>query len=108
MIPDFPTLVQTHLFWGRDRAVTIGRIAEDMDASRRSVEQAIEQLRRDGSPICTGSPGVWLSVDSRELYRNADALRSRGIKVLIGARALRATARRFERVQQTTLFGEVA
>ena len=104
MTPDWPTLVATHLFWGRDRAVTIGQIAEDMDASRRSVEQAIEQLRLEGRPICTGSPGVWLSTDSRELYEHAERLRSRAIHVLLGARALRRTARGHERVQQTTIW----
>jgi biotin operon repressor len=104
--PDFPSLVATHLFWGKP--VTISQIAEDMKVSRRQVEHAIEQLRLDGTPICTGSPGVWLSQSAPELYAHAERLRSRAIHVLLGARALRATARRHERVQQTTLFGDAA
>ena len=101
MIPDFPSLVATHLFYGSDRAISISQIAEDMRVSRRAVEQAIEVLRREyGTPICTGSPGVWLTTDSAELYAHAERLRSRAIRVLIGARALRATARRHEKQKQ--------
>jgi biotin operon repressor len=75
MTPDFPSLVATLLFWGKP--VTISQIAEDMNVSRRSVEHAIEQLRLEGTPICTGSAGVWLSVDTIELMRHAESHRSR-------------------------------
>jgi predicted DNA-binding transcriptional regulator YafY len=102
MTPDFPSLVATHLFWGKP--VTISQIAEDMKVSRRQVEKAIEQLRLEGSPVCTGSPGVWLSTDARELYAHADALHVRAARIHKGAEALRATARRHERVQQTTIW----
>lgn len=102
MTPDFPSLVATHLFWGKP--ITISQIAEDMKVSRRQVEKAIEQLRLEGTPICSGTEGLWLSLDAQELYEQAERLRSRAIHVLLGARSLRATARRFERVQQTELW----
>jgi biotin operon repressor len=103
VIPDLSSLVQVNLRYGRDRARTLGELAEDMGISRRLVEKAIESMRLDGVPVCTGSEGAWLSVDSRELYAHAAALRSRAIHVLLGARALRRTARRHEKVAQTEL-----
>lgn len=103
MVPDFPSLVATHLWWGRDRAVTISQIAEDMEVSRRAVEQAIETLRLTGSPIISCAQGIYLSTDAQELDAAVDALRRRAIHQLVGARALRATARRFAKVQQTEL-----
>ena len=104
MIPDMPSLVQVNLRYGRDRARKLGELAEDMGVPRRVIEQSIESLRKDGVPIVTGSDGVWLSTDSRELADAAERLRSRALHILLGARALRRTARRFERVQQTELF----
>jgi biotin operon repressor len=106
--PPWPDLLRTRLFYGRDRAVTIGTLTEQLGVSRRIVERAVEELRLSGAPICSGTQGLWLSTDARELYAHAARLRSRAIHVLLGARALRATARRHERVQQTTLFGDAA
>jgi biotin operon repressor len=102
--PAWSDLLRTRLFYGRDRAVTIGTLTEQLGCSRRIVERAVEELRLSGAPICSGTDGVWLSTDARELYEQAERLRSRAIHVLLGARALRQTARRHERVQQTSLW----
>lgn len=101
--PPWADLVRTRLVYGRDRARTIGDIAEQLGTSRRTIEAAVETLRREGAPICTGSDGVYLSTDARELREHAERLRSRAIHVLLGARALRTTARRFEKHQQTMI-----
>lgn len=106
MIPDFASLVQVHLSWGRP--VTIGTLQEQMGVSRRMVEKAIEQLRLEGVPVCSGSAGVWLSTSAPELYAHAAFLHARAARIHEGANALEATARRHERVQQTTLFGDAA
>lgn len=106
--PDWPDLIRTRLMWGRDRARTIGSLQEQLRCTRRTVERAIEQSRLEGFPVCTGPEGVWLTTDAAELRAHADRLRQRAITQLLGARALRATARRHERVQQTTLFGDAA
>jgi biotin operon repressor len=102
MTPDFPSLVATHLFWGKP--VTISEIAEDLKVSRRQVEHAIEQLRREGVPIITGSLGVHLTTSPEELRQAYRALRRRYIHQAIGARVLLETAKRFERAQQTTIW----
>jgi hypothetical protein len=47
---------------------------------------------------------LWLTTDAAELRAHADRLRSRAIHQLLGARALRATARRHEKVQQQELW----
>jgi len=90
--------------WGRDRARTIGSLQEQLRCTRRSVERAVEELRLSGAPICSGTEGLWLTTDAAELRAHADRLRSRAIHQLLGARALRATARRHEKVQQQELW----
>jgi Mn-dependent DtxR family transcriptional regulator len=102
---DFASLLHSRLFFGRDGAVTIGQLAESLNVPRRQVEQAVEQLRRDGKGIITGSFGVYLSLDPRECERAAEALRRRAITILLGARALRRTARRMGAMRQMELFG---
>jgi len=104
LVPDMPSLVQVNLRYGRDAARTIGDIAEDMGISRRAVEKAVESMRLAGVPVVTGSDGAWLSVDPQELADAAERLRSRALHILLGARALRATARRHAKVQQLGLF----
>jgi biotin operon repressor len=104
MIPDLVSLVQTRLNWGRDRAVTIGELAETMNLSRRAIEKAIETLRATGAPVCSGTDGIWLTTDAGELERQVEALRRRAIHQLIGARALRLTARRYRKQVQTQLW----
>jgi Mn-dependent DtxR family transcriptional regulator len=102
-VPDWPTLVAGRLLHGRDRARTIGELAESMGVPRRTVEKAIEQLRADGRPIVTGSEGVWLTDSADELRAAYRALRRRYITQAIGARVLLATARRYEKVRQLEL-----
>lgn len=108
MIPDWPTLVHTHLAWGADRAVTIGQIAEDMNVSRRVIEKAVEELRANGAPICSGSQGVWLTTSESELVEQYRALRRRYIRQAVNARHLLRTAKRFAKVKQTTLWTDAA
>ena len=79
---------------GRDRAESIGHIAERLDWPRRVVEQAITDLRLAGKPICSGSEGVWVSSSPREVADQAHRLRERAIHQLLTARALRRTAER--------------
>src|SRR5436309_11129410 len=81
-------LIYVHLFWGADKAVTIGELAEGLNMSRRTVEAAVEALRRSGAPICTGSRGVWLSQDAEELLANYRALRARALRQLANLRGL--------------------
>jgi biotin operon repressor len=72
-----------------DDPQTIGDLAESMQAPRRAIEKAVEELRRRGEPIVTGPWGICL-----DNYRR---LRARYIHQAIGARELLRTARRFER-----------
>ena len=94
-----PERLFANLFWGEDRARSIGDIAEAHGCSRRMVEKAAEQLRADGSPICSGRSGLWLSDDPVELRHQYRALRSRAIGQMVNARRLLRTARAFERQQ---------
>jgi len=104
---DLPTsdLIYVHLFWGADKAVTIGELADSLALPRRSVEGAIQALRRSGAPICTGSRGGWLSQDPEELLANYRALRARALRQLANLRGLQRTARSISSLKggQTTL-----
>lgn len=79
---------------GRDHAITYGELAERLNIPRRSVEEAIRQMRLSGYPIITGSEGVWLSDDADEVFAAAQALSRRLVTQYRTVRAIRATARR--------------
>ena len=100
--------IYVHLFWGREKAVTIGQLAEGLLMPRRSVEAAIEELRRSGAPIVTGRTGVWLTQDPKELMDSYRRLRSRALHQLANLRAMQRTARAMAGTRQETLWGDAA
>ena len=97
---DFPSLLHVHLGWGRDRARTIGDLAESLGVSRRVVEKGVESLRASGTPICSGSDGIWLTTSEAELVEQYRALRRRYLRQAVNARHLLRTAKRYAKVQQ--------
>lgn len=103
-VPWWPSLVAVNLRYGRDKARTIGEIAEDMGISRRTVEKAVEQMRLEGAPVISGSEGIWLTDSAEELRDAYRRLRARYIHQAIGARALLRTAQRYEKHRQTELW----
>jgi len=104
--PPWADLVRVRLMYGRDRPRTLSALAEQLGTSRRIVEKAVEELALSGVPIVTGAEGAYLTQDPAELEQAALALRSRALTIMRRARALRLTARRHERVQQTTIWTE--
>jgi len=100
-LPDMASLVYTQLEWGRPR--TLGDLAESMQVSRRVVEKAVETLRATGHPVCSGSAGIWLTTSEAELVDQYRALRRRYVHQAVNARHLLRTAKRYAKVQQTTL-----
>ena len=98
-----PAILYRYLSWGRDRAVTIGEIAEVANCPRRLVEKAVEALRADGAPLCSGPDGIYLSDDADELLSQYRALRRRAIGQLVNARRLRRTAEAFRKQGQMRL-----
>lgn len=104
--PPLADLVYARLPFGRDRAVPLSAVAEQMGVSRRAVEEAVQSLRHGGKPIASGSEGVWVTHDPAELWETFRSLRHRIAAQSATAWALRKTARAYERndYQQTELF----
>jgi biotin operon repressor len=105
-VTDFPLadVVYARLFWGKP--LTIGELAEDLAVPRRMVEASIEELRRRGAPVCSGSAGIWLSQDPDELLDQYRRLRRRALTQLWNIRRLRQTAGAMRGFRQETLWDE--
>lgn len=93
-------LVYVSLHVGRDAAVTLSDIAERLNLSRRAVEAAVEALRRGGTPVCSGSEGIWLTDSPDELIDQYRRLRRRALTQLRNLRAMQRTAARMRGFEQ--------
>lgn len=96
--------LRLYLGWGKKQAHTIGLLAQMTNLSRRETEAAVEALRMDGVPVCTGNAGVWLSGDQAELRGQIEARTSRAKTILRGNRGLKQAIAALERVEQLPLF----
>jgi len=82
---------------------SIGELAESLNLPRRTVEQAIEQARADGLPVCSDGRGVWLG-DAVDVERTLASLRGRLISQYQTYLALRRTLRAMRAGQQMELW----
>lgn len=89
--------VRAALGWGVAAAQTYEALSARLGLPRREIEGAVEQLRRDGAPVCTGSRGVWLTTDANELREQYRRLRRRAIHQLANLRRMLRTAESLER-----------
>lgn len=98
-------LVYVWLNRGRDNAEPIGRLAEKLNLPRRTVEEAIQQLRVRGIPVASGREGVWIG-DYRDLAETYASLRTRMRSQAVTAAGIRRTMRqmRSHPYQQIPLF----
>ena len=83
---------------------TIDELARRMGCPRRTVENAIENLRLSGEPIIAGNEGVRLTDNPRELGEYVEARRRRAAEIHRGTMRLRTTLRRMEQ-GDLTLWG---
>ena len=102
----FADLVQSHLHW--NQPVTIAELALELQRPRRQIEAGVEELRRRGVPIVTGSDGVWLTTSADELLDSYRRLRSRALHQLANLRAMQRTARAMRGFVQETLWKDAA
>lgn len=80
---------------------TLDELAIRVDASRRDVESAVEELRQAGDPVLGGAHGVRWSRDPEEIRAYVRSRRRRELTVARGTRALAHTANRLERTDLT-------
>lgn len=90
-------LVLCHLGYGQKQAITRDAMALRLHVEPREVMAAIEALRREGVPICTGSPGAWLTTSPGEVREQYRRLRRRAIHQLANLRRMLHTAEAMER-----------
>lgn len=76
-------------------------LAWQLGISRRRVEKAVEKLRAEGQPICTGPDGAWYSWRAAEVAACADRLEDRLRQQMATIRALRATAAKMQAEEDT-------
>lgn len=88
---------------GKDRAVSIGLLAESYGLSRRRVERDLEELVLSGLPIVACSAGVYVSDSPSEVRAYTDSLYGRISAVQGRISALRRAADAMEDEGQTTL-----
>jgi hypothetical protein len=89
---------------GKDAAITYAELAERLSIPRRSVEEAVRQMRIDGIPLITGNDGVWAAETAQEARNMAERLRTRAIHQMETAQALDRAADAMDRVGQETLW----
>ena len=99
-------IVYHRLRYGRDGALTLSELAEQTKLPRRAVEAAVEALRTEGVPVCTGRDGAWLAQSREELLENVSALQRRVMTQYRTVRSMRRTAQRM--LPQLTLFNDVS
>lgn len=78
-------------------AVPIRAIAHGLRLPRRTVEEAVQQLRLLGEPLVSDGDGIRYTTDPVEVRECANKLRRRYITQALTARALRHTATRLEK-----------
>ena len=106
--PTYPTILGVTDLLRDDRPIPIGSLAERMDRPRRQVEQAIEQLKRDGYPVICGPRGCWRATTADELLTAYRSERSRALKQLANVRGRLKAIEHMQKVEPLTLWSDAA
>jgi hypothetical protein len=75
---------------------TIGMVSSEAGVTRREVEAAVEQARREGAPILTSGAGIRIATHSDQLLDQYRRLRSRYVQQAVNARPVLAAALRMK------------
>lgn len=76
------------LGYGPDNAVTVGQIAALWDCDARAVTMALYNARRLGTPICSGTQGLYLPRDEADVRLCVRSMRHRAREIARSAAAL--------------------
>ena len=79
--------------------VKIADLATFANVSRREIEAAVQQLRKDGDPIVGDSDGLHLTEDPDEIRHYIKVRQGRAAELYLGNRALRVTMQRLKESQ---------
>ena len=100
MTRDYPSAVLANLRRGKDGARSLSELAEGMNVPRRTLEKAVQELRRRGHPVASGREGVWIAENYRDLDATFQSLRHRVVEQSRTAWKVRATMRRLRTAEE--------
>ncbi len=98
-------LIRMRLSYGADNAITQPDLAKACGLPLRRVQTGLEAMKRAGTPIVTGTPGIWLSDDRAEILAAYRRDRARAIGQLVNNRGRLKAVRALDQVEQTQLWG---
>ena len=101
--PPAADLLYVNLPRGRDRAQSLGSLAERLNLSRRTMEKAVEFLRLQGRPVASCAQGVYVG-ELRDIEETMAQLERRLISQYATLRAMRRCRDGLRKVQQQTLW----
>lgn len=90
----FSVMVAKVESWLGPRPLTLERLADLTNKTRREVEREVQSMRLEGVAIVSDGNGIRLARDSEDALLCAQRLRRRAIEQLVTARALRQAGRR--------------
>ena len=104
-VTDLPAadLLYVNLPRGRDRAQSLGSLAERLGWSRRTVEAAVQECRLSGRPVASCAQGVYVG-DLRDIEETMAQLERRLASQYATLRAMRRCRDGLRKVQQQTLW----
>ena len=96
-------LLYVNLPRGRDRAQSLGSLAERLGWSRRTVEAAVQECRLSGRPVASCAQGVYVG-ELRDIEETMAQLERRLASQYATLRAMRRCRDGLRKVQQQTLW----
>ena len=103
-LPPAADLLYVNLPRGRDRAQSLGSLAERLGWSRRTVEAAVQECRLSGRPVASCAQGVYVG-ELRDIEETMAQLERRLASQYATLRAMRRCRDGLRKVQQTTAVG---
>lgn len=81
---------------GRENAMHQKEIAERLGTKARRVKELVQQARKQGHQICSGSEGYWIAKNDAEMQRFLQSMRKQAIQRFETTKAMNNRMNDFE------------